>query len=73
MTENTPLLFTPRSLRGLTLRNRIVLSPMLTYAARHGFASDWHFTHLAKYAVGGGRPGVRRVHQGRSGRLLDAQ
>ncbi len=53
MTENTPLLFTPRSLRGLTLRNRIVLSPMLTYAARHGFASDWHFTHLAKYAVGG--------------------
>lgn len=48
-----PRLFSPLSLRGLTLRNRIVLSPMLTYAARNGFPSDWHLVHLGKYASGG--------------------
>lgn len=46
-------LFSPMRLRGLTLRNRIVLAPMLTYQARHGHVTDWHLAHLAKFAVGG--------------------
>src|SRR6202008_327794 len=47
------LLFSPLSMRGLTLRNRIVLSPMLTYAATNGYTNDTHLAHLAKFAVGG--------------------
>ncbi|MBO9352375.1 NADH:flavin oxidoreductase/NADH oxidase [Bordetella petrii] len=46
-------LFSPLRLRGLTLRNRIVLAPMLTYQARNGHVTDWHLAHLAKFAVGG--------------------
>ncbi|KFE61032.1 NADH:flavin oxidoreductase/NADH oxidase [Hyalangium minutum] len=47
------LLFTPYSLRGLTLRNRIVVSPMCQYSSEDGFANDWHFVHLGSRAVGG--------------------
>jgi len=47
------LLFTPITLRGVTFRNRIVLSPMLTYSATSGYAGDWHYTHYAKFATGG--------------------
>jgi 2,4-dienoyl-CoA reductase-like NADH-dependent reductase (Old Yellow Enzyme family) len=47
------LLFSPVELRDVRLRNRIVLSPMMTYAAQGGFASDWHFAHLGQYAAGG--------------------
>ena len=46
----SPRLFEPYSLRGLTLDNRIVLSPMCQYAARDGNASDWHVMHLGQYA-----------------------
>jgi 2,4-dienoyl-CoA reductase-like NADH-dependent reductase (Old Yellow Enzyme family) len=46
-------LFSPMKLRELTLKNRIVLAPMLTYAARRGAISDWHLVHLGKFAVGG--------------------
>jgi len=46
-------LFSPLDVRGLRLRNRIVLPPMLTYSARNGHVTDWHLTHLAKFAVGG--------------------
>ncbi|WP_059415364.1 NADH:flavin oxidoreductase/NADH oxidase [Cupriavidus basilensis] len=46
-------LFSPLQLRGVTLKNRIVLAPMLTYSARNGFISDWHLVHLGKFAVGG--------------------
>jgi 2,4-dienoyl-CoA reductase-like NADH-dependent reductase (Old Yellow Enzyme family) len=48
-----PLLFTPIALRGVTLKNRIVISPMCQYSARDGLAGDWHFAHLAKFALGG--------------------
>ena len=51
MTE--PLLFSPISLRGLTLRNRIVLAPMCQYSADDGVANDWHLVHLGKFATGG--------------------
>ena len=45
-----PLLFTPFDMRGLTLDNRIVLSPMCQYAAQDGNASDWHLVHLGQFA-----------------------
>ena len=48
-----PLLFTPISLRGVTLKNRVVISPMCQYSATEGLANDWHFAHLAKFAIGG--------------------
>ncbi|MET0334821.1 MAG: NADH:flavin oxidoreductase/NADH oxidase [Rhizobacter sp.] len=43
----------PLSLRGLTLRNRIVIAPMCTYSATDGVASDFHLVHLGRYALGG--------------------
>lgn len=48
-----PMLFSPLTIRALTLRNRIVVSPMLTYAAVNGHTNDTHLAHLAKFAVGG--------------------
>ena len=48
-----PALFEPLTLRGLTLKNRIVVSPMCQYSAVDGFANDWHFVHLGSRAVGG--------------------
>lgn len=47
------MLFSPLKIRGLTLKNRIVLSPMLTYSAKGGYANELHGTHLAKFAAGG--------------------
>jgi 2,4-dienoyl-CoA reductase-like NADH-dependent reductase (Old Yellow Enzyme family) len=44
-------LFEPFTMRGLTLENRIVLSPMCQYAAENGCASDWHMMHLGSFAV----------------------
>ncbi|MGD9919961.1 MAG: NADH:flavin oxidoreductase/NADH oxidase [Variibacter sp.] len=47
------LLFSPITMRGVTARNRIMVSPMVTYRARDGFANNWHFAHLAQFAFGG--------------------
>jgi 2,4-dienoyl-CoA reductase-like NADH-dependent reductase (Old Yellow Enzyme family) len=44
-------LFSPITMRGLTLDNRIVLSPMCQYASHDGHASDWHLVHLGQYAL----------------------
>jgi 2,4-dienoyl-CoA reductase-like NADH-dependent reductase (Old Yellow Enzyme family) len=52
MTEPAHL-FAPLRLRGLTLRNRIVVSPMCQYSSVDGHANDWHFVHLGSRAVGG--------------------
>lgn len=46
-------LFSPLSLRGVTLRNRIALSPMCQYSARDGYSTDWHLVHLGSRAAGG--------------------
>lgn len=46
-------IFAPFVLRGVTLRNRIGMSPMCQYSATDGFANAWHLTHLASRAVGG--------------------
>jgi len=50
---DTASLFTPLELRGVTLRNRIAMSPMCQYASEDGFATDWHLAHHAARAVGG--------------------
>ena len=54
-TVNTaePLLFQPLALRGLTLKNRIVISPMCQHAAEGGHATAWHLVHLGKFVLGG--------------------
>lgn len=46
-------LFSPLTLRSVTLRNRIGISPMCQYSSVDGFANDWHFLHLGSRAVGG--------------------
>ncbi|HEY4442370.1 MAG TPA: NADH:flavin oxidoreductase/NADH oxidase [Candidatus Elarobacter sp.] len=46
-------LFSPLTLRGVTLRNRVVVSPMCEYSSSDGFANDWHLVHLGSRAVGG--------------------
>jgi 2,4-dienoyl-CoA reductase-like NADH-dependent reductase (Old Yellow Enzyme family) len=46
-------LFSPISFRGLTLPNRIGVSPMCEYSSDDGFANDWHLVHLGSRAVGG--------------------
>ncbi len=46
-------LFEPLQLRSLTLRNRIMISPMCQYSSVDGFATDWHLVHLGSRAVGG--------------------
>ena len=47
------LLFTPLSIRNLTFRNRIVMSPMCQYTAGDGYAADWHVVHYGTRAAGG--------------------
>jgi 2,4-dienoyl-CoA reductase-like NADH-dependent reductase (Old Yellow Enzyme family) len=46
-------LFSPLTVRSVTLRNRIGVSPMCQYSAADGMANDWHFVHLGSRAVGG--------------------
>jgi 2,4-dienoyl-CoA reductase-like NADH-dependent reductase (Old Yellow Enzyme family) len=46
-------LFAPLSLRGVSLRNRVGVSPMCQYSSDEGHASDWHLVHLGQFAVGG--------------------
>ena len=45
-------LFAPLQMRGLTLPNRIVVSPMCQYMAEQGCATDWHLMHLGQFAMG---------------------
>src|SRR3972149_7081335 len=46
-------LFSPVDFRSVTLKNRIVISPMAQYCAEGGFPTDWHFAHLGGFAIGG--------------------
>jgi 2,4-dienoyl-CoA reductase-like NADH-dependent reductase (Old Yellow Enzyme family) len=48
-----PHLFDPLTLRGVTFRNRLGISPMCEYSSQDGFANDWHLVHLGSRAVGG--------------------
>ncbi|MHC1791053.1 NADH:flavin oxidoreductase/NADH oxidase [Solidesulfovibrio sp.] len=60
MTDTAPVtsatgakLFSPLTIRGVTLRNRIGVSPMCQYCCTDGLADDWHLVHLGSRAVGG--------------------
>lgn len=46
-------LFSPLTLRGVTFKNRIAVSPMSQYRAVEGHANDWHKVHLGRFALGG--------------------
>jgi 2,4-dienoyl-CoA reductase (NADPH2) len=46
-------LFQPLTIRGVTLKNRIVVSPMCQYSSVDGMAGDWHLVHLGSRAAGG--------------------
>ncbi len=48
-----PPMFTPYTVRGLTLKNRVVVSPMAQYKAVDGIPGDWHLMHLGARALGG--------------------
>ena len=50
---SAPHLFQPLTVRSVTLRNRIGVSPMCQYSAEDGVANEWHFVHLGSRAVGG--------------------
>ncbi|MGW8981770.1 bifunctional salicylyl-CoA 5-hydroxylase/oxidoreductase [Streptomyces parvus] len=50
---DTPPMFTPFRLRGLELRNRVVVSPMDMYSATDGLPGDFHLVHLGARALGG--------------------
>lgn len=51
--NHQPHLFQPLTVRSVTLRNRIGVSPMCQYSAADGVANDWHYVHLGSRAVGG--------------------
>jgi 2,4-dienoyl-CoA reductase-like NADH-dependent reductase (Old Yellow Enzyme family) len=46
-------LFDPLTIRDLSIPNRIVVSPMSQYISKNGYANDWHFAHLSRFALGG--------------------
>jgi len=48
-----PPMFTPYKVRGMTLHNRIVVSPMAMYSAEDGVPNDFHLVHLGSRAMGG--------------------
>jgi alkylation response protein AidB-like acyl-CoA dehydrogenase len=51
--HSIPPMFTPFRLRGVTLKNRVVVSPMAQYSAVDGVAGDYHLMHLGARAMGG--------------------
>ncbi len=53
MSASDAHLFAPFTLRDVTFRNRIAVSPMCQYSSRDGFAGHWHLVHLGSRAVGG--------------------
>ena len=62
MTEQAAL-FSPPTIRGITIPNRIAVSPMCQYSGEDGFANDWHLVHLGSRAVGGAGAGIHGSHR----------
>ncbi|MCU1600383.1 MAG: NADH-dependent flavin oxidoreductase [Frankiales bacterium] len=52
-TSGVASLFDPLTLRGATLKNRVVVSPMCQYSCTDGLPTDWHLVHLGQFALGG--------------------
>ena len=50
---STPALLQPLTVRGLTLRNRLVVAPMCQYSVTDGVVGDYHLVHLGRFALGG--------------------
>ncbi|MGY8961593.1 MAG: oxidoreductase, partial [Alphaproteobacteria bacterium] len=48
-----PLLFEPLTIKGVTLKNRVVVAPMHQYAAVKGYPTDWHLMNAGRWAAGG--------------------
>jgi 2,4-dienoyl-CoA reductase-like NADH-dependent reductase (Old Yellow Enzyme family) len=46
-------LFSPLTIKSVTFKNRVVVSPMCEYSSVDGFANEWHLVHLGSRAVGG--------------------
>ncbi len=70
MASASPLLFTPMTVRGVTIRNRIAVSPMAMYMAQNGYAQPFHFVHYGKFAMGGaGLIFVEEAAVSRNGRI----
>ena len=68
--DRNPHLFRPISFRSVTVRNRIMLSPMCQYSATDGMPNDWHFVHLGARATGGaGIVFTEAVHTEARGRI----
>jgi 2,4-dienoyl-CoA reductase-like NADH-dependent reductase (Old Yellow Enzyme family) len=66
----TPAIFSPLELGGITLPNRIAISPMCQYCADDGSMNDWHFVHLGHLAYSGaGLLMVEATHVTREGRI----
>lgn len=65
-------LFTPFSLRQLTIANRVVVAPMCQYAADDGSATDWHLMHLGQFCMGGAALVITEAtHVSPEGRISD--
>ncbi len=65
-----PELFTPIDIGGITLPNRVVISPMCQYSADDGSMTDWHFVHLGHLAYSGaGLMILEATHVTREGRI----
>ncbi len=47
------ILLSPLTIKNVTLKNRIAMSPMCQYSAHDGFANEWHQVHLGSRATGG--------------------
>ena len=65
-----PPIFQPFTLRGLTLPNRIVVSPMCQYSSENGYPNDWTLVHLGSRAIGGaGLVYTEATHVSAEGRI----
>lgn len=65
-----PYLFRPLTIRSVTIKNRIMLSPMCQYSAERGLVNDWHLVHLGARAAGGaGIVSTEAVHTEPRGRI----
>jgi len=67
------VLFSPMTLRSVTFRNRVFVSPMCQYSSDDGLPTDWHLVHLGSRAVGGaGLVMVEATAVSREGRISPA-
>jgi anthraniloyl-CoA monooxygenase len=79
MRHSIPPMLTPFTLRGVTLPNRVVVSPMAQYSCVDGMPADYHLVHLGARAMGGAGmvvaemtcPTARRAHHARVPGLVE--